>query len=317
MTTLVTPHDAVKRWHMITFVVVAGLLTILLLCGGIGDLLILPDQAGFPSVIHRWHEGQAGTLLVIMLGGSMLAMLWRPLSKPLLAQYVVISIGIACLAFATVSGGGFNLIGLASGVVLVGMLVAAYPRPRDLWHVRLEGPLSYPLLAITVIAAILLAPRIARELTWQILGITQQDVHALNYHWLTSVVLALLLILAGSLAATRQAGWQFLGLIAGVAYLYLGCIAIMLPDYAGSWGTLGGVLGLLTGTSYIIATLLELRRTGQATRVAPVRASLERALRGIGFEWPWGLPRIGTESRRARSPYAAAPSDHADRQYLS
>jgi hypothetical protein len=273
MASSATSQSDVKRWHVIVFVTVAGLLTLLVLFGGVRDLLLLPDQSGFPSIIHRWHEAQSGTLMVIIFGGSLLALLWRSQSRPLLMQYLVLSIGILILAFATVSGSGFNPIVLAIGVVLIGILVAAYPRPRDLLGIKREGSLSYPLLAITFVAAILLAPIIARELNYQILGMTQQDVHAQNYHWLTSVGLALLLILGGTLAATKRPGWQALGFIVGTAYLYLGGIALMLPDYAGSWGTIGGVLGLLGGITYISLTLVELQRTRKAAQVLQVRTT--------------------------------------------
>ena len=264
----------VKRWHVILFEIIAGLLLLLVLFGSFRDLLLLPGQSGFPSIIHRWHEAQSGAFMVIIFGGSLLTLLWRPKSKPLLMQFIVLSIGIVSLAFATVSGVGFTPIALVAGIVLIGILVAAYPRPRDLLDTRREGSLSYPLLAITFVAAILLAPIIARELNYQILGMTQQDVHALNYHWLTSVVLALLLILGGSLAATKRPGWQALGFIVGIAYLYLGSMALMLPDYAGSWGTIGGVLGLLAGLSYITITLLEVQRSRKAARVSPIGINL-------------------------------------------
>ena len=264
----------VKRWHVILFDTIAGLLILLVLYGSVRDLLLLPGQSGFPSVIHRWHEAQSGALMVIIFGASLLTLLWKPQSKPLLMQYVVLSIGILSLSFATVSGAGFNPIALVVGVVLIGILVAAYPRPRDLLDIKREGSLSYPLLAITFVAAILLAPIIARELNYQILGMTQQDVHALNYHWITSVGLALLLILGGSLAATKRPGWQAIGFIVGIAYLYLGGIALMLPDYAGSWGTIGGMLGLLGGISYITITLLEVQRTRKAARVSPIGINL-------------------------------------------
>ncbi len=269
MSTSTLPHGEVKQWRVIVFGIVAGLFALLLLYLGIRDLLLLSGQSGFPSDIHRWHEAQSGTLTVIVFGGSFLALLWRPQRKPLLALFVVLSFAIVSLAFATLSGSGFNPIVLAIGIVLIGILVTAYPAPRALLKSRREGSLSYSLLALTIIAAILLAPIIARELNWQVLGMTGHDVHALNYHWLTSVILAMLLILAGSLSATRRAGWKALGFITGVAYLYLGVVALLLPDYAGSWGTIGGVLGLLAGLGYIVATLFEMRRIGKR---APVTA---------------------------------------------
>jgi hypothetical protein len=261
-------HGEVKKWHVILFVTLAGLLTLLVLYGSGRDLLLLPGQSGFPSVIHRWHEAQSGAFMTILFGGSLLALLWKPQNKPLLMQYIVLSIGIFCLFFATVTGAGFMPIVLVIGVVLIAILVASYPRPRDLLNFRSGVSLSYPLLAITVVAAILLAPIIARELNYQILGMTQQDVHALNYHWLTSVVLALLLILGGSMAATRRPGWKALALIIGITYLYLGCMALLLPAYAGSWGTIGGVLGLLGGLGYIGVTLFEVQRTRRAARIS-------------------------------------------------
>lgn len=257
----------VKRWHVILFVAFAGLLTLLVFFGSGRDLLLLPGQSGFPSVIHRWHEAQSGAFGTILFGGSLLALLWKPQTKPLLMQYILLSIGIVCLFFATATGTGFMPVVLVIGVVFIAILVAAYPRPRDLLNFRREASLSYPLLALTVVAAIFLAPVIARELNYQILGMTQQDVHALNYHWLTSVVLALLLILGGSMAATRRPGWRALAFIVGIAYLYLGSMALLLPDYAGSWGTIGGVLGLLAGLAYMSITLFETQRTRKDARM--------------------------------------------------
>ncbi|HJT59246.1 MAG TPA: hypothetical protein VJ761_22255 [Ktedonobacteraceae bacterium] len=260
MSSSALPQPEVKKWRIIVFVVVAGLLVLLTWFAGFRDLLLLPGQSGFPSEIHRWHEAQSGAFTALLFGGSFLVLLWQPLRKPLLALFIVLSIVLVSISFATVSGYGFNPIMLAIGAVLASIIVIAYPMPRALLNFRREGALSYPLLILTLVAAVLLAPIIARELNWQILGITDQDVHALNYHWLTSVVLALMLILAGSLAATKQAGWLALGLITGVTYLYLGGMAVLLPDYAGSWGVIGGVLGLLGGVAYITVTLLEARK---------------------------------------------------------
>src|SRR5215467_9711074 len=115
MSSTALPQRQIKQWHVIVFGIVAGLLTLLVLYGGFGDLLLLSGQTGFPSDIHRWHEGQSGALMVIVFGGCLLALLWQPQNRPLLAQFLVLSIAILCLAFATVSGAGFNPIVLAIG----------------------------------------------------------------------------------------------------------------------------------------------------------------------------------------------------------
>ncbi len=52
------------------------------------------------------------------------------------------------------SGAGFNPIALPIGALLIAVLVAAYPKSRDLIHINRRGSLSYLLLAITLIAAI-------------------------------------------------------------------------------------------------------------------------------------------------------------------
>ena len=203
----------VKRWHVILFEIIAGLLLLLVLFGSFRDLLLLPGQSGFPSVIHRWHEAQSGAFMTILFGGSLLALLWKPQNKPLLMQYLVLSIGIVCLFFATATGAGFMPIVLVIGMVFIAILAAAYPRPRDL-------------------------------------------------------------IVGGSMAATRRPGWRAVAFIIGITYLYLGSMALLLPDYAGSWGTIGGVLGLLGGLSYIGVTLFEVQRTRRAAQVSPIGINL-------------------------------------------
>jgi hypothetical protein len=128
------PQGEVKRWHIILFDTIVGLLTLLLLFGSGRDLLLLPGQSGFPSIIHRWHEAQSGALMTILFGGSLLALLWKPQTKPLLMQYILLSIGIACLFFATVTGSGFLPVVLVMCVVFIAILVAAYPRSRSPWR---------------------------------------------------------------------------------------------------------------------------------------------------------------------------------------
>ena len=244
------PQGEVKKWRIIVFVIVTGLLALLALYAGVFNLLLLPGQSGFPSEVHLWHQAQSGALIALLLGDSLLALLWRPQRKPLLAQFVILSLAIFSLGFATVSGFGFLPIVLGIGIVLIGIFAAAYPSLRGLISFSREGAFSLSLLALSLVAAVFLAPIAWREL---------------HYQWVTSVLLATLLVLAGVLSSTRRPGWQVLGLITGVSYLYLGIMALLLPYYAGSWGVIGGVIGLLAGLAYITATLVEARRSRQVT----------------------------------------------------
>ena len=265
MSSVARPQPEVKKWHVIVFVIVAGLLALLALYAGVFNLLLLPGQSGFPSEIHLWHQAQSGAFTTLLLGGSLLALLWQPQRKPLLAQFVLLSLAIINLGFATVSGFGFLPTWLAVGMVLIGLFAAAYPSLRGLVSFSPEGAFSLTLLALSLLAAVFLAPIAWRELHYQWAGVSAHDVHTLNYHWLTSVILAVLLVLAGVLSATKRPGWQILGLITGVTYLYLGSMALLLPYYAGSWGVIGGVMGLVAGLGYISAALVEAHRSTQAT----------------------------------------------------
>ena len=265
MSSAIVPQPEVKKWRVIVFFIVAGLLALLALYAGVFNLLLLPDQSGFPSEVHLWHQAQSGALIALLLGDSLLALLWRPQRKPLLAQFVILSLAIFSLGFATVSGFGFLPIVLGIGIVLIGIFAAAYPSLRGLVSFSREGAFSLTLLALSLLAAVFLAPIAWRELHYQWAGAIAHDEHALNYHWLTSVFLAVLLVLAGVLSSTKRPGWQVLGIITGVTYLYLGSMALLLPYYAGSWGVIGGVMGLFAGLGYMTATLVEARKSRQAT----------------------------------------------------
>ena len=78
MSSAAQPQGEVKKWRIIVFVIVGGLLALLALYSGAGDLLLLEGQSGFPSAIHRWHEAQSGAFTTLLFGGSLLALLWRP-----------------------------------------------------------------------------------------------------------------------------------------------------------------------------------------------------------------------------------------------
>ena len=78
MSSAAQPQGEVKKWRIIVFVIVGGLLALFALYAGVRDLLLLDGQTGFPSEVHRWHEAQSGVFTTLLFGGSLLALLWRP-----------------------------------------------------------------------------------------------------------------------------------------------------------------------------------------------------------------------------------------------
>ena len=71
----------------------------------------------------------------------------------------------------------------------------------------------------------------------------------------------------GFLTAIKRPGWQVLGILLGIVYLYLGIVAITIPYETGSWGTVGGILSILGGVAYLVLTIWEMRRS--STLVQP------------------------------------------------
>ena len=242
------------------FALFAGFLTVALLIAGSFEFIpawILRDPA---DDIHLWHIAELAALSALLLGGVIVGLLRRPQEKPLLAQFFVLSCLILAIGITP-----FNMAGLVL-LLIAGLFVALYPDRRALFSFPRAGRVSIPLLAITVVYAITQDARVQQEVAWQIEGMTT-DVHALQLHWIGSAILIALLVLAGFMAATKRPGWERLGIITGTVYIYLGAIALIVPNYAGSWGEAGGLFAAFGGALYILITLAEMenmRRKEQA-----------------------------------------------------
>jgi hypothetical protein len=265
MATVATSSVKHRHWHTIVFRVVTALAALFFLTNlrlVLAPWLLLPaDEGILHPEIHRWHDAEQGAIGGVLSAGILLVLLWRPRANPLLVQYTAIVVVLSLLITAPFVGPSMFLIALP--LILV---VAAYPAPRTLLDFSRSESISRPLLALTLVAAVLLAPSMWRSLLWQIQGVG--DEHATVYHWIAGFEHTVILLMAGVLASTKRPGWQTLGIITGVVLLYLGLVALSVPDQAGSWGITGGIFGLVGGAGYIGATLFETRRTVQVTAAA-------------------------------------------------
>src|SRR6266545_5297621 len=249
----------VKRlpWRTVVFFVLAGLFVLLLMADALPGLLELwvllsgPTPSYTPE-LHRWHGAMWGTLTGLLFGGSLLIVLWRPRTKPLVMQFVALT-GIILLGVGMINRD------LAAFILMVVFLlvIVAYPAPRALLDVSRPEPFSRPLLALSLLAAVLLAANAWRNLHWQLAGVGGE--HATLHHWIFSAVMDVVLVLAGQLAATKRPGWRTLGIITGLALLYLGVASIALPYHDGSWGMTCGVVSAIGGLAFLAATAWEMR----------------------------------------------------------
>jgi hypothetical protein len=248
-----------KEWRPRVFKPLAMVLSIVLLIAGTFEFIpawILQDPA---ESIHLWHIAELTALAGILLAGVMLGLVRRPEEKPLLAQFVVLS--------ATILAVGIIPFDIKAVVLLliVGLFVLAYPQPRALLVFSRKGSMSVALLVTTLLFAVILDPLIQQEIHYQIIGMSENDVHALDLHWIGSALLMVLLILAGVLASTKRPGWKRLGIVTGLTCLFLGVIALIVPGYAaGGWGEAGGLFAAFLGALYILITLAEAEGTGQS-----------------------------------------------------
>ena len=251
-------------WRRIVFTILAGLVAFFILTNLFRLFAPWASMTSYPHddprqldpELHRWHEAMWGAVTSILEGGSLLMLLWRPRENPLLIQFmalVVIFAAILVLPFEPL---------LLFVIVMMTLVVAAYPAPRSLLDFSRPGPLSRPLLAFSLIAALPLIPYIVQLMFWQIQGVGGE--HATANQWVSDVEHATFLLLALFLASTKRPGWQTLGILTGVVFMYLGVAALTLPNHAGSWGVTGGIAALIGGLLYIAATIRESRKTAPA-----------------------------------------------------
>jgi transposase len=205
----------------------------------------------YPEV-HRWHDGQWGTLFAILLGANLVGLWQRPAQRPLLAQYVALA--GAALALVNAPFNPLIELGLLAGVLTPVLVVAwLYPRRAALVSLQPAGRPNWPLALVSIGCAVALAPVAWHYLNWQWDDVGGE--HAKFQHWTITTTLLLAFLLAGLLAATRRPGARWLGVTGGIAFIYLGLAALRVPDHPGSWGTTGGWLALLAGLGYIATTL--------------------------------------------------------------
>jgi hypothetical protein len=228
----------------------------------------------YPIQLMRWHGAEHGALLGVLFTGALLGLLWRARQRPLLVQFYVLG-HLALLAgflpFRPASTPEAHMLAFSVEVVVaLALLCVLYPDARQLLSFRAAAP-APRLVAGAVASTIVMVPFGLQRLQWQLTGVG--GVSAMESRWIESVILAACLILASVLTASRRPGWQTLGTITSLAYLYLGLAAIAVPDQPGSWGVLGGGVSIAGGLVYAAVVLAEARRGSPVATLRPASAT--------------------------------------------
>lgn len=247
-------------WRRVLFTIIAGVVTFFLLTNLFRLAAPWASMTWYPHDdprqlnpdLHRWHEAMWGAVTGILEGGVLLSLLWRPRQYPLLVQFMALAVLGAVVIVLPFEPS------LLFVIVMLTLVILSYPMPRALLNFSQPGPLSRSLLVFSLVAAVLLIPYIVRLETWQIQGIGGEQ--AIATEWVADVEHASFLLLAMFLASTKRPGWQILGILSGIVFIYLGIAALMLPNQAGSWGVIGGIAALIGGLLYIMVTIRESRK---------------------------------------------------------
>jgi hypothetical protein len=230
-----------SRRRIVVFRVIAavtGLIFLVPVLNALAPWTILLDTGDARPELDRWFITVSGAEDMIQ-AVTLLALAWRP-RQPLLAFYLLVAVSVAAVV---------NLPFVPSFVVILALVVpalATYPYWSELRELRhwWERPQQSLLLigAVTGIATLLVAvAAISRQI-----GGTGPAAEA-NW-WADYAEHLLLLSVAVLVASSGRPGWRVLTSAAGGAWAYLGLVAaLILPGATGSWGVVGGFLGLVVG----------------------------------------------------------------------
>ena len=137
-----------------------------------------------------------------------------------------------------------------AAILAVGVVpLIAYPYWRDLGTFRgWWAGTSRALLIFAAVAGAALLVMAAIAFPRQIGGL---DPAARGGWWLDYAEHAIVLALAGVLAASRGPGCRILKGLCSAVWLYLGVVAaLVLPHHPGSWGRIGRAAALLAGVGF-------------------------------------------------------------------
>jgi hypothetical protein len=202
--------------------------------------------------LHRWSAALAGGP-DLGLAALLFYLVWRPLRAPIALQ----ALALELLVFLGANGPFVPRFATWAWIAIPGILVLAlYPKPRDLLTAPWSAGVNRPLLGLGMLVAIFLLPDAAQAFVVPIRNPGAYDWAGNGEHLIN-------LSLTAVLAGMNRPGARVVGVVAGAVLAFLGAAAIKVPHDPGSWGTLGGGLAIVVGLGIAATAAYEWRRRGE------------------------------------------------------
>jgi len=241
-------------WRVWLFRIVAVLVGLLFAINVTAAAQPLFPSAPGPPTTHPILERWSIPLAAGVDAASELVMLyvaWRPRQAPLFLQYFALVVVIFIVVTTPFEP--------ALGVAVIAVLpLAAYPWPRELLASPWRDGVRWPLVGLAVVGGSLLLVDAWISLEAQIHRADElarsTAAYATNAEHLLGICVAVLLV------TSRRPSRSPLAVMLGGVLVYLGVVAITVPNAPGSWGTIGGALSVLAGIAYLLDLANEARQ---------------------------------------------------------
>lgn len=173
---------------------------------------------------HAFHNPIVASLLIVLSAPPLIAIARDP-DHPTRPLVILAAVGVAAVATMAIALtlDPFTL----PVVVLIGVLWALAPSRSA---VMPAGSASLPLIALSVLAAVVLVPYAISQADLQ--RTDHLSEHARFFHWVEMAFHATAIPLLGLLAGLRPVAYRMAGWMAGIAILVLGLASLLYAEYA-------------------------------------------------------------------------------------
>lgn len=223
----------------------------------------------FTELHHRIHDLTFAFLFLPPIAG-VLAQLRRPARNVAAMWMALVPSTALVLTLLLTLAIGSNVRALqppwltvAAGVL---MATALHPAGGNLLRAFRAPRVSWPLLALTVAAAVPLALLAAANVGLQS---SAGDEHAAAGHYGFMAAFAFTVVAIGMLAALRPVGWRLPAWIAGLMSVLLGGASLIYPDASSSLAPLWALAAIGWGAGYLVSAEVVRARQDPTVLVSP------------------------------------------------